>query len=58
MKKAQPVASTPAQFNAKKYVKVNLSEPEVSRIKESFDIFDVEGVGSINPKCNKSLTQN
>ena len=37
-------------FNAKQYAKNGLSEDEVNEVKEAFDLFDIEGSGSINPK--------
>ena len=38
-------------FNAKQYAKNGLSEDEVCEVKEAFDLFDIDGAGSINPKC-------
>lgn len=47
-----------ANFNAKSYVKPGLSEDEVIEIKDSFDLFDIEKSGSIDPKCTVVMTQN
>lgn len=55
-KVADPVPpSNSSKFDAKRYAKPGLSEAEVVSIKESFDLFDAEGVGSINPKCTNNV---
>lgn len=38
------------QFNPKDYARPGLSEQEIIEIKQSFDLFDPEGNGHINPK--------
>ena len=42
------------EFNAKAYERPGLTEEEVLEIKEAFDLFDTDGGGSIDPKCNSS----
>eukprot|EP00743_Colponemidia_sp_Colp-15_P000517 GILK01000582.1.p1 GENE.GILK01000582.1~~GILK01000582.1.p1 ORF type:complete len:198 (+),score=52.14 GILK01000582.1:54-596(+) len=37
-------------FNPKKYAKPGLREEEVIEIKEAFDLFDMDGGGTIDPK--------
>lgn len=44
-----PKASSSGGFNAKDYVRVGLSEEEVTSIKLSFDLFDTDGGGAIDP---------
>ena len=45
-------AKTTVRFDAKKYVKQGISEDQVMEAKEAFDLFDVEGRGYLDPKCN------
>lgn len=54
-RKAPAPASKTAAFNPKTYVKNGLSEDEVMEVKEAFDLFDIEGCGSIDPKCTSSI---
>ena len=51
MKKAGGAANKTSKFNAKSFEKPGLSEDEVLEIKEAFDLFDIEGLGSIDPRC-------
>lgn len=37
-------------FNAKSYVRVGLTEEDITQIKEAFDIFDTDGSGTVEPK--------
>eukprot|EP01015_Nassula_variabilis_P024256 TRINITY_DN4617_c0_g1_i5.p1 TRINITY_DN4617_c0_g1~~TRINITY_DN4617_c0_g1_i5.p1 ORF type:complete len:209 (-),score=88.32 TRINITY_DN4617_c0_g1_i5:103-729(-) len=46
--RAAPGRSGP--FNAKQYERPGLTEDEILEIKEAFDLFDVDGTGSIDPK--------
>jgi hypothetical protein len=39
------------QFNPKEHIKNGLTEEEIIRIKENFDVFDTQGRGWIDPKC-------
>lgn len=43
------------KFNAKPYVRPGLSESDIQEIKDHFDIFDREHIGSINPKGTLSV---
>lgn len=47
---AVPAPKKPAAFNAKNFEKPGLTEEEVMEIKEAFDLFDMDGGGSIDPK--------
>jgi Ca2+-binding EF-hand superfamily protein len=49
-KQAQQVVAKP-KFDTRPYQRVGLNESDILEIKEAFDIFDREHVGSINPKC-------
>ena len=52
MKKGSAVSQVKSpQFNAKSYAKNGLTEDDVQEVKEAFDLFDIEGSGSINPRC-------
>jgi len=48
-KQAQQTTAKP-KFDTRPYERPGLSENDILEIKESFDIFDREHVGSINPK--------
>ena len=37
------------KFNAKKYERPGLTVDEIEEIKETFDMFDVDGSGNIDP---------
>lgn len=39
------------KFDTRPYERPGLSEADILEIKDSFDIFDREHTGSINPKC-------
>ena len=51
MKKTGSTAYKASKFNAKNFEKPGLGEDEVLEIKEAFDLFDIEGNGSIDPRC-------
>lgn len=39
-------------FNTKSFERAGIKEDQVLEIKEAFDLFDIEGTGSIEIKCN------
>ena len=45
------------EFNPKRYVTNGLTEDEVMEIKEAFDLFDMDGEGTIDPKELKVAMQ-
>lgn len=48
-KQSQPQSKP--KFDTRPYQRPGLNETDILEIKESFDIFDKEHIGSINPKC-------
>lgn len=52
MSRAKQSQQTPVKtkFNTKPYERPGLNESDILEIKDSFDLFDREHVGSINPK--------
>lgn len=52
---SKKTSSKSKQFNAKNFERPGLTEEEVLEIKEAFDLFDTDGGGSIDPKCNQSI---
>jgi hypothetical protein len=54
-KQAQQPALKP-KFDTRPYQRPGLNETDLLEIKEIFDIFDKEHVGSVNPRCTHSTT--
>ena len=52
-KQSQPQSKP--KFDTRPYQRPGLNETDILEIKESFDIFDKEHIGSINPKCKANL---
>lgn len=52
MSRSKQSGVTKPKFNTKPYERPGLTETDILEIKEQFDIFDREHVGSINPKGN------
>lgn len=48
-KPSQQISSKP-KFNTKPYERPGLTETDILEIKEYFDLFDRDHIGSINPK--------
>jgi Ca2+-binding EF-hand superfamily protein len=57
MSRAKQSVQTPSKpkFNTKPYERPGLTESDILEIKEQFDLFDREHIGSINPKCKNSI---
>lgn len=47
-----PQKSTEGAFNPKDYTSGGYSQEDVLDIKRAFDLFDTDGGGSVDPKCN------
>jgi len=58
MSRTKPSQQPPAKpkFDTKPYERPGLTSAEILDIKESFDIFDREHIGLINPKGRRSIT--
>ncbi len=56
--KASTPLSAKGAFNAKQYVKGNVTEEEVMAAKNSFDLFDSDQGGTVDIKCTSKFIQN
>lgn len=55
MSRKQTSTDPPPKFNAKPYIREGLTESDILEIKEYFDLFDKEHVGSISAKGHNYL---